>query len=191
MTYPYNGAHPGQPGWPPPPGAHASLNPPDMQSVMAGGAKRTPIQYPQPPVPTSPNVGIQPRDRPIDDLVNVGANVATPLTTQFDIPSCVYAITASAVRTDGTAFPTSCLDPRDAFQIRIEYTGTGDQFVTNTVLGSTICGTASQPRFIGGVGWLVNRGTSLMTTVTPLFENLRISVVYWTCEFRGMQNWTV
>jgi hypothetical protein len=135
----------------------------------------------------SDTTAVQPRDRPIEAVINLAANNSQPRVIQFDIPTCVYALSASAVSTaDATTY--TGINPRDLFTLSFENTN-GDRFTTAPALASTICGSGSDPRLIGGVGWLFDRGGSLLVTVTPLVDNLRIDVNLISIEIRGPANY--
>jgi len=178
--------------WPPPPGSMPSLNPPTLASQgQAAGDQwyRHQVYYPEPPFPMSKETALQPRLRPITSLVNVAINTSTPRTIQFDIPCAVYAVSAAAVKTDGQALPAG-MDPLNTFTIQYEHTN-GDRFSTAAGLGSTMVGDAKFPMLLGGVGWLFDRGSALLTTVVPLQANMRIDVVFWTIEIRGGRNYGV
>jgi hypothetical protein len=177
--------------WPPPPGARPSIQPPTFGSQGAdanGQWYRRQVFFPEPPFPMSDTTAVQPRDRPVESVINLAANNTQPRVIQFDIPTCVYALAASAIdTTDPTTY--TGVDPRDLFVLGFENTN-GDRFTTAPALASTIVGTAERPRLIGGVGWLFDRGGSLLVNITPLVDNLRIDVNLISIEIRGPANYT-
>ena len=113
-------------------------------------------------------------------------------TTTFDIPARVIAVNASFTY---TALPTGNnplvrgINPLDLFLFRMEYT-TGDRLHINSRLASTVVGTAENPSEIGGVGYTVDQGASLICGITPLASILdggtafRIDVTYHCLEMR-------
>lgn len=149
--------------------------------------------YPTAPfMSTDPYVGMQTRyysallvSTESDYTVGSGAIRRVP----FDIPVRLIAMNGTSVKTDGSALPVGW-DPRDTFTIQAEYTQ-GDKLITNPVLGSTVLGTAQRPGELGGVGWTMNPGGTLLLTITPLVAGLRISIALACLEIRGPTNYNV
>ena len=82
------------------------------------------------------------------------------------------------------------IDPRDLFLFRMEYTN-GDQITISPRLGSNVCGTNEGARGeLGGTGYTINSGGSLVLGITPLFRNLRIDITLVCLEMRGASNFT-
>jgi len=148
---------------------------------------------------TNPNVSTQVRYystgiTSADTDVTLGQE--TIRTTTFDIPARVIAVNASFTY---TALPTGNnplvrgINPLDLFLFRMEYT-TGDRLHINSRLASTVVGTAENPSEIGGVGYTVDQGASLICGITPLASILdggtafRIDVTYHCLEMRGSAN---
>ena len=79
------------------------------------------------------------------------------------------------------------------FLFRIEYT-TGDRLMTGARLGSTVCGEMSNPGEIGGTGYTIDQGGSLILGITPLANlaglaaNVRIDISLTCLEIRGQRN---
>jgi hypothetical protein len=79
------------------------------------------------------------------------------------------------------------VNPRDCFLFRVEYT-TGDRLHVNARLGSTVLGTADSPGEIGGVGYTVDQGGSLIfgiTPINPIPATFRIDITLHALEMRG------
>lgn len=180
----------GQAPWPPPPGSQASIDPPSTFKRSKQGLEwyQTQVYWPTPWIPLSENIGIQPRRRPIQDVLNGAANAVVNRTIQIDIPSAVYALTGSATPSDGSALPNN-LHPLDTFLIQFTH-NTGDRLDTQAALARSLIGTAERPAMIGGVGWNFDRGGTIQVDVTPLRANMRISVTCWVIEIRGPVNYT-
>jgi len=110
---------------------------------------------------------------------------------QFDIPARVIAINAAVVQYDAgnallpTAF--SGMNPQDAMLFRMEYT-TGDRLHTAARLGSTVCGTMDSPGELGGTGYTVDQGATLILGITPLAVRLRVDITLHCLEIRGPSN---
>lgn len=180
----------GSGGWPPV-DPTAAINPPtDWQRAQDPGIRwiKEQVYYPTPwmPVGKDNNIGQQFRWYAFTSVINAAANSTNLVSVQVDIPLSVYAITASATPSDGSALPNN-LDPLDTFTIQFTH-NTGDQLNTNPVLGSAICGTAKKPSLIGGIGWPFDRGGTPQASIVPLRAGLRIDVALWCIELRGPTN---
>jgi hypothetical protein len=149
---------------------------------------------------TNPNVSTQVRYYSTG-ITNADTDVTlgqeTIRTVTFDIPARVIAINAAFAY---TALPTANnplnrgVDPLDLFLFRMEYT-TGDRLHINSRLASTVCGSAENPSEIGGVGYTVDQGASLICGITPLATindgvptPFRIDVTFHCLEMRGSAN---
>jgi hypothetical protein len=86
------------------------------------------------------------------------------------------------------------MEPLDMFLFRAEYT-TGDRLHIQSRLASTVCGEASSPAEIGGTGYTVDQGGSMVLGVTPLgciadaaATPWRIDITLHCLEMRGSSN---
>jgi len=149
---------------------------------------------------TNPNVSTQVRYystgiTSADTDVTLGQETIRSVT--FDIPARVIAIEGSFAYTanpNANNFLANGVSKLDAFLFRVEYT-TGDRLHINPRLASTVIGTAENPAEIGGVGYTVDQGASLITGITPL-NNIteasnaawRIDITFHCLEMRGSAN---
>ena len=101
---------------------------------------------------------------------------------QFDIPCRLIAINGAAFNTN-TLLPVS----NDNYLFRLEYT-TGDKLHTASRLASTVVGSAERPGEIGGAGYTIDQGASVILGITPLVQNLRIDITLVCLEMRGPRN---
>ena len=167
---------------------------PNMQE-LGGSAPQTPPFVRLPFFPTAPyystrpNVGYQSRfygatcDQQTKD-------VETIRTVQFDMPCVLIAINGSAIDTTNPANYTG-LNPRDLFLFRMEYS-TGDKLMTAARLASTCIGSQANPGEVGGYGYTINPGASVVLGITPLLSNtLRIDITLVCLEARGPSNYTL
>lgn len=121
-------------------------------------------------------------------VVNQPAGAEVTQTVQFDLPSRIIAINASAFDTGAFANLTG-LNPRDMFLLRVEYSQ-GDRIMITQRLASTVAGTSERPGELGGSGWVVNPGGAFIVGITPLIANLRIDVTFHVLELRGARNFS-
>jgi len=149
---------------------------------------------------TNPNVATQVRYystgiTSTDTDVTLGQE--TIRTVTFDIPARVIAIEGSFAYTanpNANNFLANGGHKLDTFLYRNEYT-TGDRLHINARLASTVIGTAENPAEIGGVGYTIDQGASLITGITPL-NNIteagnaawRIDITFHCLEMRGSAN---
>jgi hypothetical protein len=114
-------------------------------------------------------------------------------TVQFDIPCRLIAINARAV--DPVTLATNAAPAEDCnncWLFRIEYT-TGDKLMTAARLASTVVGSMENPGEIGGLGYTIDQGASLVLGITPLANapaNFRIDISLVCLEIRGASNFT-
>jgi len=184
-------------GFAAPNNTQARLDMPTMGEL--GGRGEVPwVRFPfyptSPFTSTNPNVGTQTRFYGAtllntDPDYTVGAESIRIV--QFDIPCRLIAINASA--TDPTT-PTTSASPAqnmlNSFLFRIEYT-TGDRLMTAARLASTVVGTMENPGEIGGSGYTIDQGASLVLGITPLANapaNFRIDISLVCLEVRGQSN---
>jgi hypothetical protein len=145
---------------------------------------------------TNPNVGTQTRFYGAT-LLNTDpdytAGAESIRIVQFDIPVRLIAINAAA--TDPTTVVTSAAPAQNmlnSFLFRVEYT-TGDRLMTAARLASTVVGTQENPGEIGGTGYTIDQGASLVLGITPLANapaNFRIDITLVCLEVRGQSNFT-
>ena len=177
--------------WPPGPDMTAKLDPPTtyQRSQERLAWYQTQVFYPTPWFPASDTIGLQPRRRPMQPLLNAAVGTTVIRTIQIDIPYVVYAFTGGAVNSDGSALPNG-MNPLDTFTVQFVH-NTGDRLDTLPALASCLIGTAAQPCVLGGNGWNFDRGGTIQILVTPLRQNLRIDVCTWGIEVRGPVNYNV
>lgn len=183
-------AQQGRPG----PGMMASLTPPTNRQRVWQGVKfeQMSVYEPQPWIPLSEDglpIGLVCRDRTVTYSLPT-VNQETPSRLGFSTPAACYAITATSLLTDGAGNLVSLavgVDPRDVFRIQIKY-AQGDLWQSEPAIARNICGTAEFPRLVGKPSWMLDGGTSIIVTVTPLIANLIIDVTLWTIEQPGPTN---
>ena len=176
---------------------------------MGGKAPAPWIRFPffptAPFYSTNPNVGYQTRyysagvlstdgDIPAGGVPNGGEVIRT---VQFDIPCRVIAVNGSFAWTASPATGNALdrgSDPLDLFLFRMEYT-TGDRLQTQARLASTVIGSGENPAEIGGTGYTVDQGGSLVLGITPLASIAdgvqtawRIDITLHCLEMRGSSN---
>jgi len=144
---------------------------------------------------TNPNVGTQTRFYGATVLrtdADYTVNSESTRTVQFDIPCRLVAFTGSATYNPGGVLARdgfTGMDPLDSFLFRMEYT-TGDKLMTGARLGSTVVGTMENPGEIGGVGYTIDQGASVLLGITPLIADLRIDITLVCLEIRGSSNFS-
>lgn len=158
---------------------------------------RSPYYPTAPFYSTDPNVGYQTRFYSTGIEYNTDYTVANSeivRRVQFDLPCRLIAVNGAAIPLtvsggdDINLTDMSGLDPRDFFLFRMEYT-TGDQITVSPRLGSNVLGTnEGNQGELGGVGYTINAGGSLVIGITPLFRNLRIDITLVCLEMRGASN---
>jgi len=145
---------------------------------------------------TNPNVGTQTRfygATLLNTDPDYNAGTESIRIIQFDIPVRLIAINAAA--TDPTTVVTSAAPAQNmlnSFLFRVEYT-TGDRLMTAARLASTVVGTQENPGEIGGTGYTIDQGASLVLGITPLANapaNFRIDITLVCLEVRGQSNFT-
>ena len=180
---------------PPPP--MAKMNMPSMNDL--GGRQGVPwVRFPYYPTApfysTNPNVGTQTRFYgatllSTDSDVTVGSE--TIRTVQFDIPVRIIAINGCATETSAGASAFTSGNNLNTFLFRAEYT-TGDKLMTGARLASTVIGSQENPGEIGGTGYTIDAGASLVLGITPLALltglTYRIDITLVCLEIRGRSN---
>ena len=157
---------------------------------------RVPYFPTAPYVPTNPNVGIQSRFYGTtlvsgDADYTVGSEAIRIV--QFDIPVVLIARNGSAFNTAtnggaaGNVLPLG-VRPLDTFLFRMEYS-TGDKFDTGPRIASTCLGDMMNPGELGGSGYVIQPGASVVVGLTPLLAGLRIDITFVCQEVRGPSNY--
>jgi len=160
---------------------------------------RSPYYPTAPFYSTDPNVGYQTRFYSTGIVYNTDyttANSEIVRRVQFDLPCRLIAVNGASIPLTTTGgddvnlTDMAGLDPRDFFLFRMEYT-TGDQITVSPRLGSNVLGTnEGNQGELGGVGYTINAGGSLVIGITPLYRNLRIDITLVCLEMRGASNFT-
>ncbi len=166
----------------------ATLTPPDTERRILSGVpyEEVPIAQPVPWLPVAKDIAWGLNDRVVT-FTDSNINVEAITNLGFDIPSVVYALTASVRSTNGTPLPGTLGNVRDAFRIQFELSQ-GRKWQTSNAMGSAILGSAERPRMLGRPGWRFNNGATMLVKVTPLIGNLQIDIVLWTLEMTGPGN---
>lgn len=177
------------------PQAGANINIPSLSQLGGQGRPRfvrVPVYPTAPPVSTDPYVGIMMRYYGTtllstqDDYV-VGSEASRVI--PFDIPGVIFARAGSAFNTGaGNALPLG-VRPLDTFLFRMQYS-TGEVFDIGPRLASTCLGSGENPAEIGGIGFIVKPGASILVGITPLLANLRIDITLYCMEQRGSSNYS-
>ena len=175
----------------------AVIQMPNM-SELGGQAPARPRFVRMPFFPTAPyystqeNVGYQTRFYGATLLPSdpdYTANSESIRLVQFDMPCILVAINGSAFRTGGAAFSLG-YRPNDTYLFRVEYS-TGDKLMTAGRLASTVLGTQENPGEIGGYGYTINPGASVVLGITPLLVDTRIDITLVCLEARAASNYTL
>lgn len=174
---------------PPPPGSSAVMRQADTTDLARNGWYRRAF-YPTAPIyfegagkvtrlygatmlPTDP-----------DYIVNSAGS----RTVRVDNPCILVSINAAAFSTAaGNALPVG-VGPRDCFLVELTYGAQNDKITTGPRLASTVAGTGERPGELGGDGWVVNAGSFVLVTITPLLPSLRVDVTLVMLEQRGRAN---
>ena len=177
---------------------------PNMAELGGTPAPQRPSFVRMPFFPTAPyystreNVGYQTRFYgaslvPADADYTV--NTEAIRIVQFDMPCVMVAINGSAFNTStaggtaGNVLPLG-VTPLDSFLFRVEYS-TGDKLMTAARMASTCIGNQQNPGEIGGYGYTINPGASVVLGITPLLAGLRIDITLVCLEARGPSNYTL
>ena len=142
---------------------------------------------------TNPTVGTQTRyygATLLNSASDYVVNSEAIRTVQFDIPVRLIAINAGGVYYDAANNIQSLPEGyslNDLFLFRLEYT-TGDKLHTGARIASSCVGDAQNPGEIGGVGFTIDQGASVVLGITPLISNLRIDITLHCLEVRGQRN---
>jgi len=170
-------------------------------SAQLGGEQPFPFVrfpfYPTSPwYSTNPNVGYQVRFYSTGILstdTDFAVNAEMLRTVQFDIPVRVVAINGAAFDlTDPQTALTqlSVVNMNLQYLFRVEYT-MGDKLMTEARLADTVLGRATEPGEIGGHGYNVDQGGTLICGITPLRNNIRIDITFVCLEIRAPRNFNI
>ena len=173
-------------------------------SAQLGGPQPLPfVRFPffptAPWYSTNPDVGYQVRfysaGLNFNDQDNVVGTEAQR-SVQFDIPVRLIAINGAAIpyTQQGAVDTTSTVFTEQAMNLsylfRAEYT-TGDKLHTTARLASTVVGTSRNPGEIGGHGYNIDQGATLLLGITPLISYLKIDITFVCLEMRAPRNFSI
>lgn len=166
-------------------------------SAQLGGDPALPfIRFPffptAPWYSTNPNVGYQTRFYSTGILSTdsdylIGSETIRPV--QFDIPCRLVAINGASFNAEDPTIVTEN-NMNLLYLLRCEYT-TGDKLHTFPRLASTVAGTMRNPGELGGHGYNIDQGATLLVGITPLVADLRIDITFVCLEMRGPRNFTI
>lgn len=150
---------------------------------------------------TNPQVGYQVRYYSAgvnyNDADYVSAGTELIRTVQFDLPVRLIAINGAAIPINAqtgqpdvtsNAFTEQAMNLQYLF--RAEYTS-GDKLHTQSRLASTVVGTSRNPGEIGGHGYNIDQGATLVLGITPLLLNLKIDISLVCLEMRAPRNFAI
>ena len=174
---------------------------------LGGGGVQPFVRFPF--YPTAPwystdvNVGYQVRMYSagiVSTDADFAVNTESIRTVQFDLPCRLIAING-AMNNNTTAgamqpVPNTVTEQNMNLQylFRSEYT-TGDRLQVSSRLASTVLGTAKSPGEIGGHGYNIDQGATLILGITPLIvaaalSTVRIDITLVCLEMRGPRNFS-
>lgn len=174
---------------------------------LGGGGVQPFVRFPF--YPTAPwystdvNVGYQVRMYSagiVSTDADFAVNTESIRTVQFDLPCRLIAINgAMNNNTNAGAMqpvPNTVTEQNMNLQylFRSEYT-TGDRLQVSARLASTVLGTAKTPGEIGGHGYNIDQGATLILGITPLIvaaalSTVRIDITLVCLEMRGPRNFS-
>ncbi len=169
---------------------------------LGGGGVQPFVRFPF--YPTAPwystdvNVGYQVRMYSTGIVGTDGdylINTEAIRTVQFDLPCRLIAINGAMTNpTAAGAIGTLTQQNMNIhYLFRAEYT-TGDRLQTGARLASTVVGSASNPGEIGGHGYNIDQGATLVIGLTPLLAAggtvPRIDITLVCLEMRGPRNFS-
>jgi hypothetical protein len=174
---------------------------------LGGGGVQPFVRFPF--YPTAPwystdvNVGYQVRMYSagiVSTDADFAVNTESIRTVQFDLPCRLIAINgAMNNNTNAGAMqpvPNTVTEQNMNLQylFRSEYT-TGDRLQVSSRLASTVLGTAKSPGEIGGHGYNIDQGATLILGITPLIvaaalSTVRIDITLVCLEMRGPRNFS-
>lgn len=142
---------------------------------------------------TNPNVGYQVRYystgiTSADADFVVGSESLRSI--QFDLPCRLIAFNGAAVALEDPGIGLNENNMNLQYLFRAEYT-TGDKLHTFPRLASTVVGSGQRPGEIGGHGYNIDQGATLLIGITPLRDDIRIDITAVCLEMRAPRNFTV
>lgn len=171
---------------------------PTMPSAgQLGGAQPLPfVRFPffptAPWYSTNPNVGYQVRYYStgiISTDTDYASGSESTRTVSFDMPVRVIAVNGAAII---TAAPTTLTEQNMNLQYLFRVQGPGgDLLHVSARLASTVVGTMTNPGELGGHGYNVDQGSSLVVGITPLAGGMRIDITFVCLEMRAPQNFQI
>lgn len=112
-------------------------------------------------------------------------------TPNFSMPGAIYAASAGARTTSGTALSAGA--ELNSFSFQIQRVGqTGPDPITESVLASSVLGTGAWPRYFGGNAIMIpGAGNSVKYTVIGHVANLEVSIALRCLLVVGPSNYQV
>lgn len=172
--------------------AIAAMELPDTETRMVGQVpyQEVPIADPQPWLAVANDTAWMLSDRTIQ-FIGGGATANTEVQGNFSwmYDTAVYALVGTVRDTNFTPAANQSVwwerhglaDPLDAFLVQFTTTSNRN-WQTAPVPASMVLGDARRPRFLGRPCWRMPGGSSLIVKVTPLFNNLTITLGTWVVE---------
>jgi hypothetical protein len=174
---------------------------------LGGGGVQPFVRFPF--YPTAPwystdvNVGYQVRMYSagiVSTDADFAVNTESIRTVQFDLPCRLIAINGALNNNTNAGamqpVPNTVTEQNMNLQylFRSEYT-TGDRLQVSSRLASTVLGTAKSPGEIGGHGYNIDQGATLILGITPLIvaaalSTVRIDITLVCLEMRGPRNFS-
>lgn len=129
-----------------------------------------------------------------------GVGTEATRTVQFDLPCRLIAINGALTHFTNAgamqAAPNTITEQNMnlCYLFRSEYT-TGDRLQTAARIATTVVGTAQNPGEIGGHGYNIDQGATLIIGITPLIapalvSTVRIDITLVCLEMRGPRNFS-
>lgn len=189
-----------------PPQRQALVSMPTSAQLGGGGVQpfvRFPFYPTAPWYSTDVNVGYQVRYYSaglVSTAQDYSLGQEAIRSVQFDLPCRLIAINGalSHFTNAGALQPApdtiSEQNMNLCYLFRSEYT-TGDRLQTSARLASTVVGTAKNPGEIGGHGYNIDQGATLLLGITPLIaaagaSTVRIDITLVCLEMRGPRNFS-
>ena len=169
---------------------------------LGGGGVQPFVRFPF--YPTAPwystdvNVGYQVRMYSagiVSTDADYAINTEAIRTVQFDLPCRLIAINGAMTNpTAAGAIGTLTEQTMNLhYLFRSEYT-TGDRLQVAARLASTVVGTGRKPGEIGGHGYNIDQGATLLLGITPLLAagatTVRVDITLVCLEMRGPRNFS-